>query len=419
MTTLGWVTGSIALLAFGFNAIFWSLSARRIRRWKKMIARRPDPARWPCAHVFVCLKGASPRLASTAAAVDGQDYPGEYRVTFITEGPAARDEAAAHLAPILPSLRRSDHVVAGRVMDSPLRCAQKNYNLLAGIRHADEEHREAEVYAFCDGDLHVQPSWLREVVRPLAIGESEASTSFHYAGSDDRHLMGALHGLAETCQSLAASVCRGFTWGGSTAILVAAFRRLDLGTVWASTVVDDLSMSRAVREARVRVTPVAQFLVRGRSEIENYGSFVRWLGRQFFFVKIYTPWYYRLLWSKMLLDVAALWLATFHVAYRVIQGDWPAEPWVAAMIVASASTLIVSFLAYRRLIPERPSVRAWFGASLLVSGASLLACADASLRRKRLTWRDKTYVLARGGRVVHVDGHDGPLDDPIPEKAVA
>jgi hypothetical protein len=215
-------------------------------------------------------------------------------------------------------------------------------------------------------------------------------------------------------------VCRGFTWGGSTAILASAFRRLDLGRVWGRTVVDDITMSRAMRDSRVRVTPVAQFLVQGRSEIDSYKSFVRWLGRQYFFVKIYTPWYYGLLWAKMLLDVSALWLATFHVAYRVVQGDWPAAAWVGWTIVAGSVALIVSFLLYRTLIPERPPVRAWVGASLLVSGASLLACADASLRRKRLTWRDKTYILARGGQVIHVDAHDvDPYDDPMPEKAVA
>jgi hypothetical protein len=44
------------------------------------------------------------------------------------------------------------------------------------------------------------------------------------------------------------------------------------------------------------------------------------------------------------------------------------------------------------------------GAALLVNAASFLACADATLRRRKLTWSDFTYFLERDGRVARVVG---------------
>ena len=34
-----------------------------------------------------------------------------------------------------------------------------------------------EIYAFCDGDLVVTPAWLRQMVQPIAAGESEQAAA--------------------------------------------------------------------------------------------------------------------------------------------------------------------------------------------------------------------------------------------------
>jgi cellulose synthase/poly-beta-1,6-N-acetylglucosamine synthase-like glycosyltransferase len=403
METLGIVTLGIAGLTLAFNVGFWVRTIRGYLSWRSLERYRTDPAVWPRARIFVCLKGEMPRLPETALALDRQDYPGEFGVTFVTEACAARgDVAAARLETLLPALRRSDHVVAGRVLDDGMRCAQKNYNLLAGIRHGEAEHGPLEIFAFCDGDLSVQPSWLRKMVRPLATGRAEASTSFHYIAPEGRRLLAALHGILEACQSLAALVCRGATWGGSMAIRAEVFHRHGLAEIWSRTVVDDMTLSRVLQRSRLRVTPIAQFLVSSRSEITSYRSFLAWLGRQFFFVKTYLPSLYRVLGVMMALNVATLWLGTFHAAYFVIHDTWPTGIWAAATSILTGAGATTTFFLFRYLIPERPSARAWFGASILVPGASLLACGHATLRRRRLTWRDLTYFLEGDGRVSRV-----------------
>ncbi len=409
----------ISAAALSTNAILWLRAMRRIRTWAKDRRGQVAPARWPNTHVFVCLKGRLPRLAETVRALEAQDYAGDYRVTFIVE---RGDPAHLPIERLVRGTSRMDVKAVGRVTDSGWRCAQKNHNLLQGIDHAEENGGRPDVYAFCDGDLVVSSTWLSEMIRPIATSRSEASTSFHFAESQKRAVLGALHGMAETWQSLAALLCRGATWGGSMAIRRESFRTLGLADVWRETVVDDLTMLRVMKAFRVRVAPVPQFLVTSKSEITSYRGFVRWLGRQFFFVKIYSPFSYAMFGSIMLLNGAALGVACAHIALRFVTGTWPAGPGTAIAAIVAAAGVFASFYFSRLLLPERPPVRAWFGAALLVNGASLLACADATFRRRKLTWSDFTYRLGRDGRVADIVGsriRSDDADDVERERAIA
>jgi cellulose synthase/poly-beta-1,6-N-acetylglucosamine synthase-like glycosyltransferase len=425
LTALEAGTLAVGALALAFNVHFWLRAVRGYWSWRRYLDRRPDPRRWPRARVFVCLKGRLPRLGETMRSLDAQDYPGSFGVTFITEGSAeAGDESAQALRELLPGATRCNHVVAGRVLEHDARCAQKNWNLLAGIRHAEGEDDSLEVYAFCDGDLLVRPNWLREMVKPLATGAGQVSTSFHCVEPEGRRVLAALHGIAETCQSMAALVCRGAAWGGSMAILAPVFRRHRLEEIWSRTVVDDMTLSRVLQGTRLTVVPVPRFLVSSRSEIDGYRAFVRWLGRQYFFVRVYLPTMYRALGVKVALDVAALWLAAYHCAHAIVHGAWPAGALAGIGVTTVAASLLATFWLFRFLLPERPSVRAWIPASLLVPGASLLACADATFRRRRIIWRDLTYDVDRRGDVsrVYATGRPpvpGTDPGPLPEEAAA
>jgi hypothetical protein len=206
----------------------------------------------------------------------------------------------------------------------------------------------------------------------------------------------------EASQSLALLVCRGATWGGSAAIRAESFRRCRLAELWGRAVVDDVSMSRAFKGEGLRVVPVPRFLVRSRGAIDDYGNLVRWLGRQYFFVKIYLPSRFRMLWTKACLNLAVLWLATFHGGWRVLSGEWPAGAIAGWVAVLGAAAVVGSTSASRSALPGRAPRLAWFVANLAFSFTNVLACADATRRRRSLTWRDLTYELERDGRVAIV-----------------
>ena len=102
MSTLEIVTLAVTAGTLASNAYFWWRVIRGYASWRRNLSKRPDPHAWPRAHVFVCLKGALPRLEETVRSLDTQDYPGRYRITFITEESVEQgDEAAGALAAIL------------------------------------------------------------------------------------------------------------------------------------------------------------------------------------------------------------------------------------------------------------------------------------------------------------------------------
>lgn len=405
---------AIASGAIATNAVLWGRAMKRIRSWKRDRRELGERLDWPRAHVFVCLKGHLPRLEASVKALALQDYAGPFRVTYIVE---QTDEVLPAILRLVVDSSLMDVKIVDKVTNSTFRCGQKNYNLLHGIEHADEFDASSEVYAFCDGDLVVSPTWLSEMIHPLARRASDVSTSFHFVESQEKALLGALHGMAETWQSLAALVCQGATWGGSMAIRRSLFWEIGLAEVWRETVVDDITMFRVLKSRRIRVTSVPQFLVVSRSEIRSYRGFVRWLGRQFFFVKIYSPFWYMLLGAQMMLNGAALGVGTFQLTTRLVSGSWPYGAGVGIGAIAASACVFASFYFSRFLIPDRPPIRAWFGAALLVNLASLLACADATLRRRKLTWSDFTYFLARDGRVAEIVKVQGP-ESPTPDEAV-
>ncbi len=403
MELAGIVSLAVAGAAVLFEAGIWFRVARGHRRWQRIVAHEVVGPEWPRVHVMVCLKGSLPHLGDTVRALEAQDYPGGFRLTFVTEAAADQgDPAAQALRPLLAETRLSDHVVAGHVLESGVRCAQKNHNLLVGLGRAEAKHGPAEIYAFCDGDLVVKPEWLREMVRPIALGTGEASTSFHGISARTGHLTETLHALAEASQSLAVLVVRGTTWGGSMAIRAETFRRHGLADLWRRAVVDDIAMSQVLRAARLRVIPVPRFLVSSPSVIPNARSLVQWVGRQFFFVKVYLPSRYRLLFAKFCLSSAVLGLAAFHGIWRLVDGSWPAGGVAGGAVLIAAGIGLASTAFSQLLHPGPIPWRAGLPATLLLPGLGLLGCANASLRRQRLTWGDLTYELDGEGRVAEV-----------------
>ena len=423
MDTLAVITIAIAAIVLGFDLVFWTQVAREHRRWRHSVHRSPEPGAWPRVQVVVCLKGRLPRIAETVEALESQDYPGPFSVTFVTEAGAERgDPAAIDLGRALAGARRCDHVVAGRVLDTGDRRAQKNHNLLAGIASAESEPGSFDAYAFHDGDLVARPEWLREMIRPIALGVGEATTSFHDVCAPAGRITEALHVLAEASQSFAALVCRD-TWGGSMAIRVDTFRRCGLSELWGRTVVDDMAMSRALRKCRVRVATVPRFLVSSETAIPRYDHFVRWLGRQFFFVKVYLPSRWFLLWTRSALGATGLGLTAFHFTWLLLEGAWPAGALAGWASLAGSVGVFAATASSRFFLPGSQPLSTWIPANLLFPGTALLACADASLRRHRLTWSDLTYQLDKEGRVSVVTAArsrpDPEQPGPITEKAAA
>lgn len=200
--------------------------------------RRPPPLRGrPSVALIVPCGGDPPNLPGAARALLGQDYPGRWEVVFAA-GPADA-YARAVLAPLCAaSAGRARLVSAER---EPERSSAKAVNLLAGLSAASAD---SEVLAFADGDQTVGPGWLSGLAAELEDGARVAtSVALPAAGLE----------LAWTLYGLPYLERFGVVCGQSFALRREDFEALGAAALWTRTVSEDLSLSRAARDAGLRV----------------------------------------------------------------------------------------------------------------------------------------------------------------------
>jgi len=108
------------------------------------------------------------------------------------------------------------------------------------------------------------------------------------------------------------------------------FRRLNLPQTWKGTLSDDLSLSRAVRKAGMKVTFVPGCLV-ASLESTTWPKFYEFARRQFLITRVYTPGTWWLGFLSSLGSVAGLWGgAAFALWAAATPGA--GSPWLYAAV---------------------------------------------------------------------------------------
>ena len=251
------------------------------------MARKPDSRQvppagtWPGVALVVPAAGAGAELPEAAAALLSQDYP-FYRLIFVTRD--GGDPATGIIRKAVGRDPRARHVLSGKAFG----CGQKNHNLLRGVEAALEEN--PEILAFCDSTRIAPPHWLRALVAPVAFGEVEVSSGYHHVLPLD----GRLSALGHAFSVLLLYLTKGFSllnqpWGGGTAIRMETFERLKVTDVWARNIVDDVSLAAILNKARIRVGLSRGAWATTPLEGETMGSWIRWLFRQWFYLKVCFP----------------------------------------------------------------------------------------------------------------------------------
>lgn len=350
--------------------------ARRIRP-----PGEPDGGTAPVS-LIVPVAGWSAAVHAGLASLLAQNHP-DFEIVFVTEDDA--DDAVPGIrallsAPAAPGCRRRIHATAGPATS----CAQKNLNLVAGVRAADPGR---PVLAFCDAGHLAPDGWLRRLTAPVAAHPGAVATGYH-----DLRPIGP--GVACAGRALTVLMLRllqlvpglAQPWGGAMAMTRSTFAALDLDAFWAAQVVDDVSLARRLRErgGRVVVAPDAMTATPCAGGLRGWTA---WLTRQLYFLRVVFPvaWVVGgLLGYAAALGVAgAAWMA-------LVPGSVPA---VAALVAFTA--LAVSL---RRVHPEPGGALRW-----AVAGWAALfvacACHARSGLARRLVWRGIAYGVAADGSV--------------------
>lgn len=246
----------------------------------------------PPAAVIIPVKGERPSLEANISAFLNQDYP-PYQVILVVDD--KNDPAYLTLSALAnktagadSSVRRNVSVlVAGHSQAQ----GQKVHNLLQALQCV---RPGTEVLAFADADARPDLLWLRSLVAPLASREVTVSTGFRWY-LPGRSFVSQLRAAWDTSvATLLGEHDSSFAWGGSMAIRMADFERLQVcDRYWVSTVSDDYGLATAVHDSGGKIRFEPRCLVASRED-SSFADFMRWTNRQIIITRVYAPRLWRL-----------------------------------------------------------------------------------------------------------------------------
>jgi len=265
---------------------------KKKRRWYK-----PDTT------LIVPCRGLDSEFRENIASFFNQDYE-NYLLWFVVAEKS--DPAYDELRKLKTELSRDSKAldvqifVAGRAQS----CSQKIHNLLYCYRKISNG---VEILAFGDSDVCVRSDWLSHLVWPLHRSKTGVASGYRWFIPKKNNLASlVLSAVNAKVAQLLGNTPFNLAWGGSMAVRAEVFRRLGIEKIWSRALSDDLSLSRAVKKASLKVVFVPACLVASYAsttwrELFEFGR------RQFLITRISAPrtWWFALISS--LYSVLGVW----------------------------------------------------------------------------------------------------------------
>lgn len=359
----------------------------------------------PTALIIPC-KGVDADFEANLTRFLTQDYP-NYQLIFVVA--TLEDAAYSALTALLEKVNKPDAPHAHSAPRTALLIAgysdgrgEKVNNLLCGLGAVDPA---AEVLAFADADARPGKDWLRSLIAPLEMQSVTVSTGFRW------YLPGAgfvsqVRAVWDTSvATLLGEHRHNFAWGGSMALRVSVFKRLQIAErYWAHTVSDDYAILRAVRDdcGWIRFEP--RCLVASRED-STFHEFLSWSNRQIILTRVYAA----RLW-RLGLAAHGLYCGTFLLGVAALA--YPPTSTMARMGITGVLLTILALgfakgrlrtVVARELFPEDRATLNRYGArywqlSPLVPWIMLFNFVVAGFTR-RIEWRGTKYELRSNDEV--------------------
>ena len=341
----------------------------------------------PRVGVFVPCKGAFPGLAENLEAIARQQYK-NFTVTYISE--SDEDLANESIESVVHRYRHCRHVISG----SAVSCGQKNYNLLKGLT----KDSESEVFVFCDADIRPSLKCLSMLVSSLFMENISVATGFVWITPLHQTVAGTIHSMMGAYQATFLNNSMKMVWGGTMAIRSSTFEQLRVAEEWSRTAVDDMVLSRLVRNAKLRTVNNPQCLVISNQAILSAREVVTWFTRQILFLKFYI----RSLWLAALAIYIPSSVIMMAAGPLAIMGFFYDSVRPIGFICIGFS-LIVMFIHTLMKFTYRDgqSMLRWFLISPLAQWIATYSLVKTVFRQE-IRWAGKTYKLDRKGRVIKI-----------------
>jgi ceramide glucosyltransferase len=279
------------------------------------------------AVLVVPCKGIDQEFEKNIKSFYTQDYE-DYSLWFVV----GDDSDPAHA-----ELKRIQAEMAGKTAAKDVQvlvagttqgCSQKLHNLLHACRRMG---KDVVAMAFADSDICVRNDWLAHIVHPLRrpglCGVASGYRLFIPARMNTATL--ALASMNAAVAQMLGPYGFNHAWGGSMAVRRDVFEELGVEKVWATSISDDLSISRLVQNAHQKIAFVPGCLVASYTSMK-WPALFEFARRQFVITRIATPGLWLTGLASSAYSVAGLWGAAALALYARSRGlaDW----WVPALV---------------------------------------------------------------------------------------
>lgn len=339
----------------------------------------PPAAERTRVSLFVACKSAPAHLRQALESLLAQDHP-EYETVFTL---ASQSDPAWPVVTELAAQHARCRVVVAGYSDC---CGEKTHNLVQAI----EAVPPADVYAFADSDIQVPRDWLSRLLAPLSDPEVGVTTAAKvpWLAADAGFCSAAFIRLVFSTQLLAFGMPMLVSaWGGSMAMTRRTFERLGVARRWSRAVDDDISVSRYVRAAGLRIHFVPLF-VPTRVPTAMRQAF-GWSVRQMQYLYLY----YRPAWFTVAFLTVLPTLALAGLAWTGQDERF----WACVGLHVAITGSILS--TANRVAAGRPEARGWgrfpvWSAVLSpVTVAMAAGAATVAALRRTMVWGGVTYRL--------------------------
>jgi len=368
------------------------------------------------AVLIVPCKGLDPDFQHNITSFFNQDYE-NHLLWFVVADES--DPAYSELCKLKNQFSQSSKAqdvqifVAGKGQS----CSQKIHNLLYCYERVSDD---IDVLAFADSDACVRNDWLSHLVHPLRQPKNGVATGYRWFIPKKNNLATlALSALNAKVAQLLGNTHFNQAWGGSMAIRIDVFRRLGLDKIWTKALSDDLSLSRAVKKAGMKVAFVPACLVASH-ESTTWPKLFEFSRRQFLITRIYAPktWWFGLLSS--LYSVLGIWGAAGLAIYAATIQHKNLDLFALVPVVFFVNQLGRAILRQRTaeklLQHERRAMRAACLADILACwlwSLLLLFFIISSAFGRTICWRGICYKLLGPTEIIILANEESETQDNI------
>jgi len=182
------------------------------------------------------------------------------------------------------------------------------------------------------------------------------------------------------------------------AIKKEVFDKYDVASLWACTVVDDISLTNILVKYRLKRIFVPHCIAVSSNVIESWDGNLEWFTRQLMFLKLYL----RGMWCASLIVYSLITLTIAAAFVCIIAGMIKPEYADLAKISALLLLLLIATIGLNKFnYRDRQSYIYWVMLSLLGQYAGFLSLVR-SASTWSLEWRRIVYKMAHDGKVISV-----------------